>query len=68
MPSSDTRFPECCSYCPHRQRFSASCDHELRQSLVSELATEPERACPVFDDWRAQEMARLEDELSTLEW
>lgn len=67
MSTSDTQFPECCSYCPHRKRFSASCGHELRQSLLAELASESEQACPVFDEVRTREMVRLEEELSTLE-
>jgi hypothetical protein len=67
MSTSETQFPECCSYCPHRERFSASCGHELRQALLAELATGSDQACPVYDDWRTQEMARLEQGLSTLE-
>jgi hypothetical protein len=63
MAPDSNRFPQCCGYCPHRQNFSAACDHELRQSLLSELATGSEKGCPVFDDWRAQEMSRLADEL-----
>lgn len=66
MPSDDNTFPECCSYCPHRQDFSANCDHELSQALVAELSSEPDRSCPVFDDWRTEEMLQLEDDLSTL--
>ncbi|WP_135536025.1 MULTISPECIES: hypothetical protein [Halostella] len=63
MATGETAFPECCGFCPHRQKFSAGCDHDLRQSLVSELATESEQTCPVFNDWRTQEMKRLADNL-----
>ncbi|WP_396611302.1 hypothetical protein ACH9L7_13975 [Haloferax sp. S1W] len=63
MTEEHMQFPECCGYCPHRQHFSAACSHELRQSLVFELAT-TEKSCPVFDDLHAQEMSRLERELS----
>ncbi|WP_152418101.1 hypothetical protein [Haloferax elongans] len=64
MPDGRINFPECCGYCPHRQRFSAACSHDLRQSLVFELAA-AEKPCPVFDDWHAREMSRLERELPT---
>lgn len=63
MPAGETSFPECCTFCPHRQKFSASCGHDLRQSLISELMTGSEQICPVFDDWRAQEMQRLANNL-----
>lgn len=66
MSDGEANFPECCGYCPHQQRFSAGCDHELRQSLITELATSSEPSCPVYDNWRSQEMAQLEDNLSEL--
>jgi hypothetical protein len=44
---------------------SGACDHDARQTLVTEFARggDAERTCPVFADWRTDEMAALSDHL-----
>ncbi|MFB6161401.1 MAG: hypothetical protein ABEJ61_09540 [Haloferacaceae archaeon] len=57
----DLAFPACCAHCPHRQSFTASCSHELRQSFVREL--DDGRTCPVYADAKTATMRRLADSL-----
>ena len=65
MGVSSTTFPECCRYCPHRTPVSGACGHAARQTLVAEFARagDSETTCPVFADWRTDEMAALSDHL-----
>lgn len=56
---ADLDFPGCCVYCPHLQRVTASCTHELRQSLLDELTTA--RPCPVYSREKTEAMRRLAD-------
>ncbi|NHN47788.1 hypothetical protein G9464_09290 [Halostella sp. JP-L12] len=53
----DLPFPTCCSCCPHLQAVTASCTHDLRQSLVHELDTDG--SCPVFVRLKTTKMQRL---------
>lgn len=55
----DLGFPDCCAHCPHIERLTASCTHELRQSLVGELVTG--RTCPVYRQEKTDAMRRLVD-------
>lgn len=56
----DLTFPNCCACCPHLQTFTASCSHDVRQSLVHELTTE--RSCPVYTREKTTAMQQLIDE------
>ena len=53
----DLDFPACCSCCPHLQAVTASCTHDLRQSLVRELDTDD--ACPVYVRLKTKRMRQL---------
>lgn len=65
MASSAIAFPECCRYCPHRAEVSSACDHGARQSLIRDFSAraDRDRSCPVFDDFRAEEMSKLSNQL-----
>lgn len=63
MPPRDPVISECCRYCPHLESVQGSCDHDLRQALVSEFSREDRPACPVFEEIRGREMAELADHL-----
>ena len=45
--------------------MSGACGHDARQTLVAEFAraADSETTCPVFADWRTDEMAALSDYL-----
>lgn len=60
--AEDVRFPECCTLCPHLQPVSASCGHDLRQSVIWEL-DDADASCPVYREERADAMRELSDAL-----
>ena len=53
----DLDLPACCSCCPYLQAVTASCTHELRQSLLREL--DADDACPVYVRLKTDRMRRL---------
>lgn len=59
---ADLPFPNCCACCPHLEAVTASCTHDLRQSLVVELDTD--RTCPVYAEQKTGAMQRLGESLS----
>ena len=61
--SRDLDFPACCANCPYLDPFKASCAHDLRQSLVSEL--DPNGTCPVYLDEKTKAMQRMAENLRT---
>jgi hypothetical protein len=63
MATSETAFPECCRYCPHRASVTGNCDHSARQSLVQVFEDGTDRPCPIFDEVRADAMQRLSERL-----
>jgi hypothetical protein len=58
---TDLSFPACCGHCPYRQPFTASCSHDLRQSIVREV--DEDRPCPVYVDVKTDTMRRLVESL-----
>ncbi|WP_311172907.1 hypothetical protein [Halobellus ordinarius] len=61
MVATDLTFPECCATCPHRNSFTASCTHDLRQVVIQEAnSAEP---CPVYVTERADAMRQLAESL-----
>lgn len=67
MAASSIPYPECCQYCPHLTTIQGSCGHELRQSLVQGFIDGDalEHPCPVFDQWQAEQMVELSQELES---
>lgn len=63
MATSETAFPECCRYCPHRRSVKGNCDHSARQSLVQVFMEGVNRPCPIYNDVRADAMLRLSERL-----
>jgi len=63
MPSQETdrNFPACCTSCPHLEQVTASCTHELRQSLIREIDTK--HTCPVYSDVKTRSMSSLSSSL-----
>ncbi|MFB6142597.1 MAG: hypothetical protein ABEJ30_04560 [Halorientalis sp.] len=42
----NTSLPGCATDCPHRERPSNACGHDLGQALRAEFAQHPEMDCP----------------------
>lgn len=57
----DLEFPTCCTCCPYLERVTASCTHELRQSLVREL--DSRRTCPVYSRRKTDAMRHLAESM-----
>lgn len=51
---------ESCTHCPHFDTFHGSCGHEMRQSVIRELATKDDETCPIFSKVHAEAMQDLE--------
>ena len=54
---------ECFAECPYFEPVSGRCSHEFRQLLLAHLMAHPDAPCPMYDEWRAEQMCRLEREL-----
>jgi len=61
MASADLPFPQCCSACPHRNAFTASCTHDFRQSVLQTV--DDSRSCPVYVDEKTEAMRALAESL-----
>ncbi|MFB6223390.1 MAG: hypothetical protein ABEH86_06925 [Haloarcula sp.] len=57
--AADLDFPDCCAYCPHLESVSATCTHQLRQSLVWEL--DRDESCAVYSEQKTKAMRHLAD-------
>jgi hypothetical protein len=57
----DLEFPACCAHCPYLRPVTASCTHELRQSLIRGLGGD--RTCPGYSAAKTRAMRRLSDSL-----
>lgn len=51
---------KCYAECPHFQGVSGRCTHDDAQAIRTHFIENPGRVCPIYDDWRAGEMAILE--------
>ncbi|MFB6253528.1 MAG: hypothetical protein ABEI06_02845 [Halobacteriaceae archaeon] len=51
---ADLEFPNCCSYCPYQDEVTASCNHNLRQSLIKVLDTD--NSCPIYTQTKTRAM------------
>lgn len=49
----------CCTLCPHYTLVQGSCNHGFRQLLINYIENNPDAPCPVYDEFRAREMADL---------
>lgn len=58
---ADLDFPNCCACCPYLREVTASCAHDLRQSLVRELAIG--HSCPVYTRAKTDAMRQLTADL-----
>lgn len=54
-------FPEC----PHCEAISGSCGFEYDDVLMRYFTEHPRAICPVYDDWRAEQMAELAPDLES---
>ncbi|WP_435185291.1 hypothetical protein [Halobellus sp. EA9] len=61
MADGDLTFPECCSVCPYRSAFTASCTHDLRQAVVAEI--DESRPCPIYAEEKTEAMRQLAESL-----
>jgi hypothetical protein len=58
---ADPAFPACCATCPHRDAWTASCTHSLRQSIIREV--NEDQPCPVYATEKTDAMRRLAESL-----
>ena len=56
---------DCCAKCPHFDKFKRVCNHEMRQSVIKEIAASDTDQCPVFNQVRAQSMQDLARQLTS---
>lgn len=54
---------KCYAECPHFQRVSGRCTHDDVQVLRNHFIENPDVICPVYDEWRAEQMAILERQI-----
>ena len=61
--SKDSPAVECYGECPYFEAVSGTCGHDLRQMLIAYLKTNTNNSCPIYDEWRTEQMVMLEQEL-----
>jgi hypothetical protein len=49
----------CFAECPYFRSVAGSCSHDLNQTLLKQFTDDPEATCPIYTEWRAEEMATL---------
>lgn len=64
MDERELNLSDCCTKCPHFDEFNRSCTHELKQTIIKEIAEESSSTCPIFPRVRTQSMQELERKLS----
>lgn len=54
---------DCFGECPYFEAVSGTCRHDLRQLLVGYFKVNSDNVCPIYDEWRAEQMIMLEHDL-----
>jgi hypothetical protein len=49
--------------CPYFEAVQGSCSHERRSLIINYLREHPDEPCPVYEEFRAEEMMNLADQL-----
>lgn len=56
---------ECFAECPHFEGVAGACTHEFNQTLIRQFIDNPGATCPIYAEWRAEEMATLAQRLES---
>lgn len=54
----------CVDMCPHLRPVKGTCEHQLRPLISRYLTDNPEANCPIFEEFRAEQMEGLADQLT----
>lgn len=61
----DSPAVKCFAECPHFEGVSGRCTHDQVQVLRKHFVDNPKIVCPIYDDWRAEQMQQLANWLAT---